>query len=71
MVKATSRFITPVEGHYQILDALLTPVLSGAQPLAPVYEAAAADVPQPPARLAEGYTVEVDLATVVDGQSVA
>lgn len=67
-------YLCPLTGKQllaEILDALLTPVLSGAQPLAPVYEAAAADVPQPPARLAEGYTVEVDLATVVDGQSVA
>ena len=53
------------------LDALLAPVLSGVQPLELAYEAVAADAPQPPALLAEGYTVEVDLAALVDGQSVA
>jgi transposase len=73
IVGSGDAYLCPLAGKQlpaEALDALLAPVLSGAQPLTPVYEVAAADAPQPPALLAEGYTVEVDLAALVDGQSV-
>jgi transposase len=67
-------YLCPLAGKQlpaEVLDTLLAPVLSGAQPLEPVHEAAAADASQPPALLAEGYTALVDLAAVVDGQPMA
>jgi transposase len=51
-------------------DALLAPVFSGAQPLEPVYDPAPADPTVPPALIAEGYVLAVDLAATVEGQPV-
>ena len=53
------------------LDALLAPVFSGAQPLEPVYDQAPADPTVPPALIAEGYVLAVDLVATVEGQPVA
>ena len=67
-------YLCPLAGKQlpaEVLDALLAPVLSGVQPLTPVDEAVAADAPQPPALLAEGYRALADLAAAVDGQPVA
>lgn len=66
-------YLCPLAGKQlpaETLEALLAPVLSGVQPLEPVYETVAADAPQPPALLAEGYTVQVDLTALVNGQPV-
>jgi transposase len=52
------------------LDALLAPVFGGAQPLEPVYDPAPADPTVPPALIAEGYMLAVDLAATVEGQPV-
>jgi transposase len=52
------------------LDALLAPVFGGAQLLEPVYDPAPADPTVPPALIAEGYVLVVDLAAPLEDQPV-
>jgi transposase len=66
-------YVCPLAGKQmpaEELEKLLSPVFSGEQRLEKVYHPAAADAPEEPRLIAEGYEVRVELEAEVDGQPV-